>query len=125
MSSVQLDSTTYHYQAKVEDAPDVKRAYTKHDVFRPDNLSFDIHVTRQGHVYARNIAASGQRVLKDRLSEHRLNDRYDLHTAPTFVQQIIEPVLELHRSARHGTGQALPRAGAPERPEHRACRARS
>lgn len=127
MSQLTLESSTMHYAVTAPDPdgpdawPDVRRRYTSL-TFRPDVLSFDVHVTHeQHHVKVEDVRLSGFRVLKDGLSTHRIGEHYLTSDLPEFVKFYVTAARRRHLPP--GTGQALPRAGAPERPEHRACRA--
>jgi len=96
-TEVKLESTTYHYAVKPPEGPrvvwpDLKKTYSKSMVYRPDNLSFDVHVTAEtGKVKIQNVRISGCRVLKDGLSDHRVSDVFssDDHALPGFAEDAI------------------------------------
>src|SRR5579859_6534339 len=97
--SLVLDSTTFHYQvAGIDKAwPDQAKRYSQ-TKFRPDSLSFNIHVTRTGRVSWGNAHLDGFRVLKSGLSEHRVDERsyYRLEDLPGFAQEYINEALAKH-----------------------------
>ena len=105
---MKLESTTYHYAVKPptphetggpREWPDLKKAFTNNVVYRPDNLSFDIHVTHETHtVRVDSVRLSGFRVVKDGLSEHRVHENHLFAgERPAFVNSLIAEAL-----ARHG-----------------------
>ena len=86
---MQLESTTYHYAMSPEagEWPDLTKRYSKTTVYRPDYLSFDIHVTHETHrVSVQNISISGFRILKDNtFSSHRVRENLFGSEMPAFV----------------------------------------
>lgn len=96
---MQLESTTYHYHVdrpsgSLDDWPvAVVMSYTS-QYYRPDSLSFDIHVTHKTHtVTVGTISISGPRILKHGLSANRIgDDYYRAAGAPEFARGYIENV---------------------------------
>ena len=99
---MKLESTTYNYamSPKAGEWPDLKKTYSKTMVYRPDYLSFDIHVTTETRrVSAQNIRVSGFRILKDGTpSTHRCLDSFysSDHALPTFVAEHVKQTLAKH-----------------------------
>ena len=78
---MKLESTTYHYKVEAPDPgeanawPHVAKRFSKTITYAPDSLMFDVHVTHEKHhVTVQNVRLSGQRVLKDGLSPHRVRE---------------------------------------------------
>ena len=106
---MKLESTTYHYAI---DAPNVRSGAKPGDiwpdltkrhstlVYRPDYLSFDVHVTHETHrVSLQNVRVSGFRILKDNtLSSHRVHESMFAGEYAPFVAKHIERTLAYHRA---------------------------
>jgi hypothetical protein len=123
MMTPQLESTTYHYKVEAPDPgspdgwPDLLKRYSSTLHYRPDVLTFNVHVTQEKHrVIVQSVHLSGRRILKDGLSEHRVQETHlTARERPEFVAKYIERVVAHHT----GTPES------EERPEHRACRRQS
>ena len=103
MNPLKLESTTFHYSVEAPERtapdawPDLTKQYSTSLHYRPDHLSFDVHVTHDKHqVRVQNVRSGGLRVLKDGLSEHRVSEDFSTDTVPQFVVKYIELALARH-----------------------------
>jgi hypothetical protein len=91
-----LDSVTYRFAWDREDdwPLNIHKEHTKAQFYRPDHLSFTVHVTGRGRITWLGMQVSGFRILKDgSKSTHRIHETLYANPEESWFRRYVHEAL--------------------------------